>query len=78
MKLPKILREIIVRFTVNDDPDDKASVKVNGEVVGDITRCKDCKHFGTDPKWPICSEHDVETDPDYFCSWAERKEDDYN
>lgn len=41
-------------------------------------RCKDCKHFGTDPKWPICSEHDVVTDPNGFCSWAERKEDDNN
>lgn len=44
------------------------------QLVGDITRCKDCKHFGTDPKWPICSEHDVETDPTGFCHWAERRE----
>lgn len=49
--------EQIVRLTTDGD-------ETRAEVIGELTRCKNCKLFGK-----MC-----ETDPEAYCSMAQRKD----
>lgn len=67
-------KDWIVRFYAshNDIPGGHA----DGEIVGELIRCKDCKHYyALNEVRGNCSEYNfVEKIPIDFCSWAERKE----
>lgn len=38
----------------------------------ELIRCKDCKYWSKQYRW--CGFNDTDSEPDDFCSWAERKE----
>ena len=46
-------------------------------VVVDVTLCNDCKHYRSNPSGTIgrCDISNLFLRPDYYCAWAERKED---
>ena len=58
--------ERIVRYTSDD------GVHVKVEEVGDLVRCKDCKHY---LELAECYLFGRCMGTDDFCSWGERKED---
>lgn len=68
-----ITKEVIVLYT-----DDGMGNSI-GEIVGEVVRCKDCKHYYADP-WGYgncvfeggVSRRTKDSD---FCSWGERRED---
>lgn len=79
--MSKRIKEIIVRY------DDKQSFiygNTLGEVVGDLVRCKECKHahmtYGGDCKhcdmWKDNDDRSIELylDGDFYCAYGERKE----
>ena len=45
-----------------------------GEYVGELIRCKDCKHMHEDGVESYCDDSGRYIDGTGFCSWAERKE----
>ena len=57
--------------------DDKRSIFFHTETVGDLIRCKDCKHWyqDFDGKCIASTPYGTDTDEDDFCSRAERRED---
>ena len=60
--------EHIVRIVTDGD-------ETRAEVVGDLVRCKDCKHYRDSFPYDICDVFDeMATDEDDFCSYGERKE----
>lgn len=52
---------------------------MNGVVVGELVRCKDCKHCGWMMEFETlyttykCAKHKCDTDLNRYCSWAERR-----
>lgn len=67
-------KEVIVLYT------DDGIGNCIGEIVGEVVRCKDCKH--RDPEDHKCDSGLLErvgcmfpVADDYFCSWGERRED---
>ena len=71
--------EMIIHYDRIGDSD-----MYNCHEVGELVRCKDCKHFQTDPYGRTdCdfiakrafAEGELNFDPDDFCSRGERRED---
>lgn len=63
-----VITEQIVRLTVNGD-------ETRAEVVGNLTRCKDCIHYRDLFPYNTCDVFDeMATDAEDFCSYGERKE----
>lgn len=47
----------------------------DGELIGKLIRCKDCKYWETDDDESFCSEWGAYgTGPESYCSFAKRKE----
>lgn len=46
----------------------------SNEVVGELIRCKDCKHFCKDDVATYCGPMGMEMQPNDYCSYAERKQ----
>lgn len=48
---------------------------MNGLVIGELIRCKDCKHWQCDDSESYCDELGIfNTDMNSYCSYAKRKE----
>ena len=46
----------------------------SGRIVGDLIRCKDCKHWSGDDDETYCEELGIlNTHYNSYCSWAEKK-----
>lgn len=41
-------------------------------IVQELIRCKDCKHWAKGLGW--CNITDLDVEPDFYCAYAERKE----
>ena len=65
--------EVIYKFTVAPTEPFPSALNWNAELIGELIRCKDCKHYagGT-----ACFSTDAmfTANEDGYCSWAERKE----
>ena len=62
--------EQIVRITTDGE-------ETKAEVIGEVVRCKDCKHYRDSFPYDICDVFDeMATDEDDFCSYGVRKETD--
>ena len=63
------MREYIVQYErkESDNPKDKCDL-CDHAIVGEVVRCKDCKH------WKIDSHCDGYRSAEDFCSWGERGE----
>ena len=50
---------------------------VKQEVIDELVRCKDCKHWGIHKRLniPWCREAHIDRGAEDFCSMAERKDD---
>lgn len=76
------MREYIVQYERNetDNPKDKCDL-CNHAIVGEVVRCKDCKHWSGNEKMHnnhLCKRAqdqniDYWTRGDDFCSYGERK-----
>ena len=72
--MSKPYKDWIVRFYANHN--DIPEGHSDGGIVGELIRCKDCKHYyALNEVRGNCSEYNfVEKIPLDFCSWAERKD----
>ena len=47
----------------------------DGEIIQELIRCKDCKHWACDDSESYCDELGIfNTDMNSYCSYAKRKE----
>ena len=69
------MREYIVQYERKeaDNPKDKCDL-CNHAIVGEVVRCKDCKHGQYDATHYFCAEHGHKVYEDDFCSYGERRD----
>lgn len=64
-----MITEQIVRIETDGD-------ETKAEVVGEIVRCKDCKHYRDSFPYNTCDVFDaMATDAEDYCSYGERRYD---
>ena len=64
------MKEYILAVPNHKDGEDDPAY-VQGTVVGELTRCKDCKHYKDGKCWNVMRR--VGLDDDWFCADGERK-----
>lgn len=66
-------KDWIVRFYANHN--DIPEGHSDGGIVGELIRCKDCKHWDCDDSESYCDELGIfNTDMNSYCSYAKRKD----
>lgn len=67
------MTEIIIRYAEPSAVMDR--VVIPREVVGELVRCKDCRHYGSDGgALMVCDVSDMVVDDTDYCSYGERRE----